>query len=150
VDGPCPSSLCPNSSSLLLLYLSPTSLFLGVSFLVVVVSPSLLVVVSPFLLGVSSSSSCRSILRCCCTPSPSSSCHFPSLSWVRRPARVADGLYSLGLGGWGVLSWRCRIPRTDVGPASLSSNLSPWSNLSPSLNPSPLSHPSPLLNPSLL
>ena len=125
MDGPYPSSLCPSSSSLLLLYLSPTSLFLGMSFLVVVVSP--------FLLGVSSSSSCCPILHCCCTPH-SSSCHFPPLSWVQCPACVANGLYSLGLGGWGVLSWHCQIPRTDIGPASLSSNLSPWSNSSPLLN----------------
>jgi len=87
---------------------------------------------------------------------------FPLLVVGSTPRTCRRWAVFIGFGRLGVLSWHCRIPRTDVGPASLSSNLSPWSNSSPSLNPSPLSnpsllsnpsplsHPSPLLNPSLL
>jgi len=99
-SSPFSSSLCPNSS-LPLLYPPPSCSL---------VCRSLLSLYPPPSSSLYPSSSSAFPPRRCVTPyfvvvvapSPSSSCCFPSLSWVRCPARVANGPHLLGLRGWGI------------------------------------------------
>jgi hypothetical protein len=92
-DPPAPWRVVPCCRYILLIGMSflvvVTFLLLGVSFLAPPsrrFSPSRRVASSFFVVV---------------SPSPSSSCHFPSSSWVRRLAHAVDGPHSLGSRGWG-------------------------------------------------